>query len=258
MEYQTIVLEAYEGIVEITLNRPEVNNALNAAMRAELRHAIQNAGSAARVLVLTGAGDAFCAGQDLGAGERVADVDVERILRDEYMPILRSLEDCPVPVIAAVNGLAAGPGANLALAADLVVAAERASFRQTQTQIGLIPDSGGSYWLPRQMGFARAMGAALLAEPISARRAEAWGMIWEAVQDDAFEAVWRARAARLAQGPTKAFAAIRRAFREGLHNDYGTQMSLEARLQGQCSQTRDFAEGVLAYMEKRPPHFEGR
>lgn len=258
MIYRAIELDFEENIALITLNRPDVKNAMNAQMRAELRHAIPVAADGARTLVITGAGETFCAGQDLGAGGRLANVDVERVLRDEYMPMLRQLAECPVPVIAAVNGAAAGAGANLALAADIVIASERAVFLQAFAQVGLMPDSGGTYWLPRQIGYARALGTALLAEPIPARRAAEWGLIWEAVAHEQFDTAWQDRARQLAQGPTLAYAAIRRAIREGLGNDLETQLALEAELQGQCSQTRDFAEGVLAFVEKRPARFEGR
>jgi 2-(1,2-epoxy-1,2-dihydrophenyl)acetyl-CoA isomerase len=182
-------------------------NALNAQMRAEILHAVRDLGARMRVLVLTGAG----AGLLFGAGSgrrrcRSNDLDLERILREEYEPMLRAIYDCPVPVIAAVNGAAAGAGANLALAADVVIAAQSAVFLQAFTRIGLIPDAGGTYWLPRQVGFARAMGQALFAERSPPMRPPTWGMIWEAVPDEAFDAHWRARAAHLAQGPTRPMA----------------------------------------------------
>jgi 2-(1,2-epoxy-1,2-dihydrophenyl)acetyl-CoA isomerase len=174
---------------------------------------VARAGERARVLVVTGAGRGFCSGQDLGDRRTSADVDLERVLREEYEPMLRAIYDCPIPTIAAVNGAAAGAGCNLALAADVVIAAESAVFVQAFARIGLIPDAGGTYWLPRQVGFARAMGAALFAERITARQAADWGMIWEAVPDDAFAAAVQARAAQLAQGPTVAYRLIKRALR---------------------------------------------
>ena len=162
MEYQTITVADVDGYAQITLNRPDVKNALNKQMRAELLHAIKAAGNDARAIVLTGAGDAFCSGQDLSDGKKsVIRANLERTLRDEYVPLLRAIFDCKVPTISAVNGAAAGAGANLALAADIVIASESASFLQAFARIGLIPDAGGTYWLPRQMGFAKAMGAAL-------------------------------------------------------------------------------------------------
>ena len=258
MHYQTIRLDLADGIATLTLNRPDKMNALNTQMRAEILHAVQEAGRSARVVVLTGEGRAFCSGQDLGDRATAADIDLERTLREEYVPMLRAIFDCPVPTIAAVNGAAAGAGANLALAADVVIAAEGAVFLQAFTRIGLIPDAGGTYWLPRQMGFAKAMGAALFAERITARQAADWGMIWEAVPDAEFDAHWRARAAHLAAGPTEAYRGDKEALRASFGNDLEEQLSLEARLQGRCGKTRDFKEGVIAFMEKRPARFEGR
>ncbi len=258
MQYETITLDISEGIGLITLNRPEVMNALNTRMRAELTEAVRAAGKEARVVVLTGAGRAFCSGQDLGDRVNATNVNLERTLRDEYEPLLKEITSCPVPVIAAVNGAAAGAGGNLALACDVVIASEKAMFLQAFTRIGLIPDAGGTYWLPRQVGMARAMGAALFAEPVSATQAAEWGMIWEAVPEAEFDAHWRARAAHLATGPTMAFARVKQALRASLDNDLEAQLKLEARLQGQCGKSRDFKEGVLAFLEKREAQFEGR
>ena len=259
MEYQTIRLSYADGIAEITLDRPDVKNALNSQMRAELLYAIEEASDAARVIVLTGTGDAFCSGQDLtDARHSVSNANLERTLRDEYMPLLRAIFDCRVPTISAVNGAAAGAGANLALASDVVIASESAVFLQAFARIGLIPDAGGTYWLPRQVGFARAMGSALFAEPVPARQAAEWGMIWEAVPDDEFEAHWRERAAQLATGPTEAYGHAKEALRSTYENSLEEQLILEARLQGRCGKTRDFREGVLAFLEGRPAEFEGR
>ena len=262
MDYETLTLAHDAGVMVITLNRPEVMNALNAQMRAELRHALRAVGSVdgpqARCVVLTGAGRAFCSGQDLGQETDATDLDLERVLREEYEPMLNAVWECPVPVIAAVNGSAAGAGANLALAADVVIAAESAAFIQAFTRIGLVPDAGGTYWLPRQVGLARAMGAMLFAERIDARRAADWGMIWEAAPDDVFDTVWRARAAALAAGPTLAYAQIRRLLRASLSTDLNRQLEQEAQAQGACGRTRDFREGVMAFLEKRPAAFEGR
>ncbi|MDJ0825143.1 MAG: enoyl-CoA hydratase-related protein [Rhodobacter sp.] len=258
MDYQTITYERTGGLAVVTLNRPDVMNALNTQMRAELFHAVKEAAGTARALVLTGAGRAFCSGQDLGDRANAANVDLERTLRDEYEPLLRAIYDSPIPTVAAVNGAAAGAGANIALAADVVIAAESAVFLQAFARIGLIPDAGGTYWLPRQMGFAKAMGAALFAEPVTARQAADWGMIWEAVPDAEFDAHWRARAEALAKGPTAAYARAKQALRGTYGNDLDQQLALEAHLQGECGKTRDFQEGVIAFLEKRPPHFEGR
>ena len=258
MQYQTITLDVADDIAVLRLDRPDVMNAMNSQMRAEVTHAVAAGGEEARVVVITGNGRAFCSGQDLGSEGNAADLDLERILRDEYVPMLRAIRDCPVPVIAAVNGAAAGAGANLALAADVVIATESAYFMQAFSRIGLIPDAGGTWALPRQMGLAKAMGAALFAEKISARQADDWGMIWEAVDDDAFEDRWRARAAHLAAGPTQAYNAARTALRGAFEAGLEEQLLLEARLQGQCGKTRDFQEGVLAFLEKRPARYEGR
>jgi 2-(1,2-epoxy-1,2-dihydrophenyl)acetyl-CoA isomerase len=258
MDYQTIKLRLRDDIAILTLDRPEVLNALNSQMRAEITDAVRRAGAEARVLVLTGRGRAFCSGQDLGDRANLGNIDLERSLRDEYQPMLEAVHDCPVPTIAAVNGPAAGAGANLALAADVVIAAESASFLQAFTRIGLIPDAGGTWRLPRQVGLARAMGAMLFAEKIDARTAADWGMIWEAVPDADFAAHWHARAARLAEGPTAAYARLKQALKGAMTNDLGAQLALEAQLQGECGRTRDFKEGVLAFLEKRPARFEGR
>ncbi len=258
MEYQTLLCREEGGIGVITLNRPDVMNALDTRMRAELLHAVKTMGARARVLVMTGAGRAFCSGQDLGDASDAAELDLERVLREEYEPLLGAIYDCPVPVIAAVNGAAAGAGANLALAADVVIASESATFIQAFTRIGLMPDAGGTYWLPRQVGFARAMGAALFADRIAAREAQEWGMIWEAVPDEGFDAHWRGRAEQLAAGPTVAYRNIKSALRNSFANDVDDQLSLEARLQAECGRSRDFREGIAAFMDKRAPDFEGR
>ena len=258
MDYQAIEVSERDGYGVIALNRPDVMNALNVQMRAEILHAVQALGATSRAIVMTGNGKAFCSGQDLGDKASIANTDMERTLRDEYVPMLRTIFDCPVPTIAAVNGPAAGAGANLALAADVVIAAESAVFLQAFARIGLIPDAGGTYWLPRQVGMARAMGAALFAEPVSARDAADWGMIWEAVPDAKFEAHWRDRASKLASGPTVTYKYIKEALRASPGNSLEEQLLLEARLQGKCGATRDFREGVLAFMEKRPASYEGR
>jgi 2-(1,2-epoxy-1,2-dihydrophenyl)acetyl-CoA isomerase len=258
MSYQTILHGVEDGVATITLNRPEVMNGLNAQMRVELLHALRNLPETVRVLVLTGAGRAFCSGQDLGDRRSSADIDLERTLREEYEPLLRAIYDCPIPTIAAVNGAAAGAGANLALACDVCIAAESAYFIQAFARIGLIPDAGGTYWLPRQMGFAKAMGAALFAERITATQADTWGMIWEAVPDDRFAATVQSRALHLGQGPTVAYRLTKEALRHTYGHGVDEQLELEARLQGEAGRTRDFQEGVMAFLEKRAPRYEGR
>ncbi|MCV6584663.1 MAG: enoyl-CoA hydratase-related protein [Marinibacterium sp.] len=257
MQYDTIIYQVSDGIAQITLNRPDKMNALTTQMRAELAHAVTRGGQDARVVVMTGAGKAFCTGQDLGDGGGGA-IDLERTLRDEYAPIIDAIVNCPVPTIAAVNGPAAGAGANLALAADVVIATESAYFLQAFARIGLLPDAGGTYAMPRSMGMAKAMGAALFADKISARQADDWGMIWEAVADDAFADTWQARARYLANGPTLAFRAIKDTIRASWQNSQEDQFMLEAKRQGEAARSRDFKEGVMAFMEKRPARFEGR
>lgn len=257
MEYQAITLHIADGIGVITLNRPDLMNALNTKMRSEITHAVKTAETAVRCIVLTGAGRGFCSGQDLGDGGSAATLDLEMTLRDEYVPMLKAIYDCRVPTLCAVNGPAVGAGANLALAADVVIASENAVFIQAFTRIGLIPDAGGTYWLPRQIGAARAMGAALFADNITATQAVDWGMIYEAKPAAEFEAHWRARAAALANGPTETYRHLKTAIRGSFENTLDQQLAVEAQLQGKCGQTRDFQEGVLAFLEKRPAKFEG-
>lgn len=258
MQYETITFEISDDLAVLTLNRPDKMNALTTRMRAEITHAMKDGAKNARAIVLTGAGGAFCTGQDLGDASSSGDIDLERALRDEYEPMLEAIYDCPVPTIAAVNGPAAGAGANLALCADVVIATESAYFLQAFARIGLMPDAGGTWFMPRQMGLAKAMGAALFADKITARQADDWGLIWEAVADEEFEAHWRRRAEYLAKGPTAGFAAIKKAIRGSFDRSLPEQLAAEAHLQGECGRTRDFTEGVVAFLEKRPAKFEGR
>lgn len=258
MEYQAITLETRADVAVLTLERPDVMNALNTQMRAEITHAVKAAEAKARVLVITGRGRAFCSGQDLGDGGNAARLDLERTLRDEYVPMLKAIIDCRIPTISAVNGPAAGAGANLALAADVVLASDAAYFVQAFTRIGLIPDAGGTWMLPRQIGLARAMGAALFADKITARQAADWGMIYEVASETDFEGYWQERAAQLASGPTETYRYLKRAIHASFDNTLDQQLALEAKLQGKCGQTRDFKEGVVAFLEKRPAAFEGR
>lgn len=261
MGYETIRFETVgEGVARLVLDRPQVMNALNARMRAEITEALAALPEGVRCVVLTGEGRAFCSGQDLGDAMGAAGdgLDLETVLRDEYEPMLRAIRTCKAPVIAAVNGVAAGAGANLALAADLVIAADSASFIQAFARIGLIPDAGGTWIVPRAVGAARAAGLMMLAEALPARRAAEWGLIWEAVADADFEATVAARARQLAAGPTAALLAMREALAASSQNDLEAQLALEARLQGVAGGSGDFREGVAAFLEKRPARFSGR
>lgn len=255
MSFETILFAIEDGVATLTLNRPQLMNALSSQMRREITEALTTLPPEVRCVVMTGAGRGFCSGQDLT--DRSVATSVEATLRDEYEPMLRAMTDCPVPIIAAVNGVAAGAGANLALAADVVIATESASFIQAFTRIGLIPDAGGTFVIPRAVGNARAMGMMLFAEPISALQAVEWGLIWEALPDEAFAEGVAARARHLANGPTLAYRAIREAITQSTQNDLDSQLALEARLQGQAGKTRDFMEGVSAFLEKRPATFTG-
>lgn len=257
MDYQAVTVEEADNIGVISLNRPDLMNALSTQMRAEITQAFTDLPNRVRCIVLTGNGRAFCSGQDLSDGAGAHNLDLEGTLRDEYVPMLKAIFECPVPTICAVNGPAAGAGANLALAADVVIASHDAFFLQAFTKIGLIPDAGGTYWLPRQIGAARAMGAALFADPISAEQAADWGMIYEAKPADEFEVHWRARAAHLASGPTQTYRHLKDAIRGSFDNDLDQQLALEAKLQGECGQTHDFKEGVIAFLEKRAAKFTG-
>ena len=258
MDYQTIKFDIMGGLAVLTLNRPDKMNALTSQMRAEIAHAMKVAATEARAVVMTGAGGAFCTGQDLSDASSGGDLDLERTLRDEYLPMLEAVYDCPIPTLSAVNGPAAGAGANLALAADVVIATESAYFLQAFSRIGLMPDAGGTWFLPHKMGMAKAMGAALFADKISAKQADEWGMIWESVPDKEFDNQWRKRAGWLATGPSQAFAAIKTSIRGAYHQTLPEQLLTEAHLQGELGRSRDFMEGVSAFLEKRPAKFEGR
>jgi len=258
MSFETIEYAVAEGVATVALNRPDKMNSLTRKMREELLAALTRAPQEARCLVLTGRGRGFCSGQDLGDAGRFEELNLSRTLAEEYEPLLAAIGDCPVPTLCAVNGVAAGAGANIALAADVVIAARSASFIEAFARIGLIPDAGGTFWLPRLVGKARAMGMCLFTDSVSADQAADWGLIWEAVEDEALEARTAELAGRLANGPTLAFRLMKQALNASAHNDLETQLALEAELQGTAGASRDFREGVLAFLEKRSPRFEGR
>lgn len=258
MDYETIQVEFADDVATVRLNRPDKMNAMNAVMRKELVAAMADASSSARAIVLTGNGPGFCAGQDLGDVKSFGDLDLGATLRDEYEPLIKAIHECPVPTIAAINGSAAGAGANIALSADIVVAARSASFLEAFARIGLIPDAGGTYWLPRLVGHARAMGMSLLADKISAEQALAWGLIWDVVDDDTLDSRAREIAMKLAKGPTKAYRLIKQALHASQGNDLVTQLEVEASLQAEAGQSQDFREGVMAFLEKRPAVYEGK
>ena len=258
-EYSTITFRIEHGVGVITLNRPKTRNSLNTAMRAELKHVFENAKLAgARALILTGEGDSFCSGQDLTGDLRQEAPDLTRPLREEYMPMLAAMLACPLPIIAAVKGAAAGAGASLALAADVVIAAQSARFVVAFARIGLVPDVGLTWVLPRLIGLQRATALALTAEPVAGAQAAEWGMAMRCVEDDALMTEASALAARFAEGPSLAYALTKNLMREGLARDLTAQLEAEAEAQGEAGRSRDFAEGVAAFMQKRPPEFKGR
>ncbi len=258
MEYETLQFSISDDIATIRMNRPDESNALNAQMRAELLHAFELAEDDARVIVLTGEGRVFCSGQDIGNADDITDIDVETTLREQYLPLIMAIANTPVPTISAVNGAAAGAGFNLALCTDIAIAKESAYFMPAFATLGLIPDAGSSYWLPRKIGMARAMGSALLSERISAAKADDWGMIWRCVADDEFDETLKSIAEKLAKGPTRAFELTRQALAQSLDHSLEQQLELECHLQGRASRTRDFREAIAAFINKRQPEFEGR
>ena len=259
----TILYDDADGVATITLNRPDTLNALNATMHQELRNALRavEQSDTVRAVVLTGAGRAFCAGQDLGDRAMAADdapPDLGATLERLYNPLVRALRDLPLPVICAVNGVAAGAGANLALACDIVLAAKSAKFIQAFCRIGLVPDSGGTFFLPRLVGMARAKGLALLGDALDAEQAVAWGLIWRAVDDADLADEARALADRLARAPTNGLALTKQALNAAATNTLDEQLDLERDLQQAAGRTADYREGVMAFLEKRPPVFRGR
>jgi 2-(1,2-epoxy-1,2-dihydrophenyl)acetyl-CoA isomerase len=262
MSYQHIVFDITGVVARLTFNRPDRLNSFNTAMHAEVREALGRvASSDARVLVITGAGRGFCAGQDLG-DRAVAPggtaVDLGESVEKNYKPLVLALRSLQMPVIAAVNGVAAGAGANIALACDLVIAARSANFVQPFSKLGLVPDSGGTWFLPRLVGHARAMGLALLGDKLSAEQAAQWGLIWRCVEDAELSAVVDALATQLAAAPTRGLARTKQALYEGWGRTLEQQLDIERDYQRELGYSADYAEGVAAFTQKRPPQFTGR
>jgi 2-(1,2-epoxy-1,2-dihydrophenyl)acetyl-CoA isomerase len=255
----TILVESFADYRQITLNRPERLNALTVEMAAALSAALDEAAADdnCRALLLTGAGRGFCAGQDLTAIVDATPADLGHLL-DHYHPLILQLRALPMPVVCAVNGVAAGAGANLALACDIVLAARSASFVEAFARIGLIPDCGGTWFLPRLVGTARARALAMLAEPLPAATAAEWGLIWQMVEDDRLMAEAQALAARLASQATTALALTKSALDAAATNPLDRQLDLERDLQAEAGASPDHREGVRAFLDKRPPLFTGR
>jgi 2-(1,2-epoxy-1,2-dihydrophenyl)acetyl-CoA isomerase len=263
MSYANIRFERNGGIARLTLNRPERLNSFNSQMHEEVRRALQEVKEDAslRVLILSGAGRGFCAGQDLG--DRVvtpggAATDLGDSIERYYKPLILALRALPLPVVAAVNGVAAGAGANLALACDLVIAASSASFIQSFSKVALVPDSGGTWFLPRLIGQARAIGLAFLGDKLPAEQAAAWGLIWRCVPDQEFPAAVEELAQRLAAAPTRALARAKEALYGSGARSLAEQLDVERDYQRELGHCPDYAEGVSAFLEKRTPRFTGR
>lgn len=259
--FDTITYSRSGTLATLTLNRPEKLNSFNVTMHEEVRGAIADAKSKARCLLITGAGRGFCAGQDLSdrtVSSHGAAPDLGYSVETYYNPLIRTLTSLPMPVICAVNGVAAGAGANIALACDIVIAAKSAKFIQSFANIGLIPDSGGTWVLPRLIGQARAMAIALTAAPVSAEQAATWGMIWQAVEDDALMETATALAQKLADGPTTGLAATKKHIREASTRTLDEELDRECETMRALGQSADYKEGVDAFMNKRPPVYTGK
>ena len=263
MNFETITFTVEAGIARLTLNRPDKLNSFNTEMHAELRTALDSIQNdiSVRVLVLSGAGRAFCAGQDLA--DRAMQMvdgkmpDIGNVVEANYKPLVLRLQNLRVPTIAAVNGIAAGAGASVALACDLVVATKSASFLQAFSKIGLIPDTGGTWFLPQRIGMARAMGLALLADKLPAEKAAEWGLIWSCVEDAEFAGAVDALAKQLSTAPTKALVRTRQAMHAAPGHTLEQQLSMEGGFMRELGWSPDYAEGVAAFMAKRAPNFTG-
>ena len=263
MNYENILFEINDGIAQLTLNRPDKLNSFTQKMHEEVRDALRrtSADKSVRVFVLTGAGRGFCAGQDLS--DRAVEpgakaVDLGDSVEQNYAPLVLALRALPMPVICAVNGVAAGAGANIALACDIVLAAKSASFIEAFCKLGLIPDTGGTYFLPRLIGSARAMGLAMLGEKLSAEKAEAWGLIWKCVDDNDLALETQRMAQHFAQAPTKGLAFTKQALHASSSNTLQQQLTLECGMMSELGRSEDYREGVAAFMAKRAPQFVGK
>jgi 2-(1,2-epoxy-1,2-dihydrophenyl)acetyl-CoA isomerase len=257
-----ILLQAADGVATVTLNRPDVLNSFNRSMASQLREAIEGiaADESVRAVVLTGAGRGFCAGQDLAEAlpRDGAMPDLGDIVRDSYNPVVRAIRKLEKPVICAVNGVAAGAGANLAFACDILFAASGATFVQSFARIGVIPDSGGTFILPRLVGLHRASVMTMLAEKMSAEQAREWGLVYMVTEPEALLETAVGTAKQLATMPTRAFGLIKRGFNKSLGVDLDEQLDYEEELQREAGATADYAEGVRAFLEKRRPVFQGK
>lgn len=257
---KSIQLKIENKVAYITLNRPEVFNSFNREMAFSLHDTLDacEKNEDVRSIVLTGNGKAFCAGQDL---KEVTDTDLnpgfKKILDEHYNPIITRIRAIKKPIIAAVNGVAAGAGANIALACDIVVAHEKVSFIQAFSLIGLVPDSAGTFFLPRLIGFQKALALAMLGDKIGAEEAEKMGMIYKCVSTEEFEETINKLAVKLANMPTKALGLIKELYNKSMTNDLDSQLALESKLQIEAASTNDYAEGVVAFIEKRKPNFKG-
>lgn len=261
MSYQFVLAEYAGSVMKVTLNRPEVLNSFNAEMAGELHAALEQARAepAVRAVLLTGAGRAFCAGQDLSAVPPAVDgkFDLGAMVRATYNPVIRAIRELEKPVVCAVNGVAAGAGANIAIACDVVIASENASFIQSFSKIGLVPDSGGTFFLPRSAGLPMATAMMMLGEKISAERAHSMGMIYRVCAADSLEAESMALATQLAGMPTRGLGLTKRLLNASMSNDLDGQLEAEESMQREAGRTHDFTEGVAAFREKRQPRFTG-
>jgi 2-(1,2-epoxy-1,2-dihydrophenyl)acetyl-CoA isomerase len=262
MSYQTILFDISGGVARLTLNRPDRLNSFNTAMHAEVREALAGLeDSDARVLIITGAGRGFCAGQDLGdraVAPGSTAVDLGESIEKNYKPLVMTLRNLPMPVIAAVNGVAAGAGANIALACDMVIAGKSASFVQAFAKLGLVPDSGGTWSLPRLIGNARAIGLSFLGDKLPAEQAAQWGLIWRCVEDAELASIVDGLAQQFAAAPTRGLARTKQAIYEGWGRTLEAQLDVERDYQRELGYSADYAEGVAAFTQKRPPQFTGR